>query len=157
MFSAVALQFLEYEILKHKIVEIASLFSINMGYATANTNTLEMSAFMSLASGRKCRLPGFLSSCPHWVPPSPQQQTSVAPPLPHWVQGRRHTRLRGGGVGGPNSDEGTDTLVLCVYCNPATPHVQRIQQLDEGCFDNYLILDERQQSIPLIIDLGSSP
>ncbi len=28
----------------------------------------------------------------------------------------RHTRLRGEGLGGPNSDEGTDTLVLCAVC-----------------------------------------
>jgi hypothetical protein len=59
---------------------------------------------------------------PNWlVPPTPPQpQMSVTPPL--WVQGGRHTSLGGGGEGvwGPNSDEGTDTLVLCVYYNPST-------------------------------------
>jgi hypothetical protein len=27
--------------------------------------------------------------------------------------------------GGPNSDEGTDTLALCVYCNPSTHILQK--------------------------------
>ncbi len=49
------------------------------------------------------------------VPPYPQE--SVTPPL--WVQGGRHTRLRGRG-GGPNSDDGTDILVLYVNYNPST-------------------------------------
>jgi hypothetical protein len=41
-----------------------------------------MSALTSPASGRRYRVPGFLSSCPHWVPPPPQPQPNVAPP-PH--------------------------------------------------------------------------
>ncbi len=57
-------------------------------------------------------MPGFHSSRPNWVPPSPHSQGSVAPP-PLWVQGG--DTLASGGVGkGPNLDEGTDTLVLFV-------------------------------------------
>jgi hypothetical protein len=44
-------------------------------------------------------------------PPPPHPHGSVPTP-PLWVQGGRHTRFRGGGVGGPNSDLGTDNLVL---------------------------------------------
>jgi hypothetical protein len=34
-----------------------------------------------------------------------------------WVQGGRQTRLRGRGWGGPNSEEGTEDLVLYLYYN----------------------------------------
>jgi hypothetical protein len=54
------------------------------------------------------KLPGFLSSRPNWVPHLLLTRKRVLPPL--WVQGRRHTRLLGDG--GPNSDDGTDILVL---------------------------------------------
>jgi hypothetical protein len=36
----------------------------------------------------------------------------VCAPPPPLVPGEGHTRLREEGVGGPNSDEGTDTVVL---------------------------------------------
>jgi hypothetical protein len=45
--------------------------------------------------------------------PPPHPQVSVAPP-PLYVQEGRHTRLQGRGWGDPNSDEGTDTLILYV-------------------------------------------
>jgi hypothetical protein len=44
------------------------------------------------------RVPGLLSSRPHWVPPPPQLQKSVAFPL--WIQGGRHTHIRMRGWGG---------------------------------------------------------
>ncbi len=53
------------------------------------------------------RVPGFLSSRPDWVPPHPHLQESDVPPL--WVQGG-DTLARGEGMGGPDSDDGTDTL-----------------------------------------------
>ncbi len=59
------------------------------------------------------RVPGFLSSRPNWVPPLPQPQGSVAPP-PFGFKGKRHTRLRRRGWGGPNSDEGK-TLWYSLY------------------------------------------
>ncbi len=43
-------------------------------------------------------------------------------------KGGRHIPLRGSGCGGPNSDEGTDALVLYVYYNPST--ILRIFGLD---------------------------
>ncbi len=46
---------------------------------------------------------GFLSSRPNWVPTLPHPQESVASPP---------VCPRGEGVGGPNSDDGTDALVL---------------------------------------------
>ena len=46
-------------------------------------------------------MPGFLSSCPNWVPPLPQK-ASVAPPV--LGTGGRHTRLRGGGGGNLQTD-----------------------------------------------------
>ncbi len=59
-------------------------------------------------SHRVDRGPGFLSSRPNWVRPPPYPQASVAPPL---VTGGTHS-LAEEEVGGPNSDEGTDTVVL---------------------------------------------
>jgi hypothetical protein len=48
---------------------------------------------------------------------SPHPQASVAPPF----RSKGDTlACGGGGVRGPNSDEGTDTLVLYVYYNPTT-------------------------------------
>ncbi len=37
-------------------------------------------------------------------------------PPPLWFRGWVHTRLRDRGWGGPNSDEGTDTVVRYVIC-----------------------------------------
>jgi hypothetical protein len=52
--------------------------------------------------------------------PSPEREYIAPPPI--WVQGGRHSHnLRGRVVGGgPNSDEGADTLVLYVYYSPST-------------------------------------
>jgi hypothetical protein len=50
-------------------------------------------------------------------PPSPSPGTECGSLQD--LSGERHTRLRGG-VGGPNSDEGTDTLVLYLNYNPST-------------------------------------
>ncbi len=67
-------------------------------------------------------------------PPPPHPQVNVAPPLGPNGGG-------GGGRGGPNSDEGTDPLMLYVYYNPyttsrfglaATVHCYR-QSLYIGC------------------------
>jgi hypothetical protein len=44
-------------------------------------------------------------------PASPHTQASVAPPQPPWV---RNTPARWEGGGGPNADEGTNTLLLYV-------------------------------------------
>jgi hypothetical protein len=52
------------------------------------------------------RVPGFLFCRPNWVPPPLHPQGSVASPT---------FGSKGEGVWGPNSDEGTDTLVLDVY------------------------------------------
>ncbi len=49
-------------------------------------------------------------------PPTPTPQAKVAPPWPlgpKW--GGTHSLPGGGGVGGPNSDEGTESLVLYVH------------------------------------------
>jgi hypothetical protein len=56
------------------------------------------------------RVPGFPSSRPNRVRSPPHPQASVAP---LWFVGGGDT-LAGEGVGGPHSDEGTDTVVL--YC-----------------------------------------
>ncbi len=60
--------------------------------------------------------------CPVVPIGSPQPQPSVAPPL--GSTGETHS-LAKEGVVGPNSDEGTDTLVLYVYYNPSTLRVSR--------------------------------
>ncbi len=58
-------------------------------------------------------VPGFLSIVGIGSTiPSPECCCS----LPLWVQGGRHTHVRGKG-GGPNSEKGTGTLVLYVYYN----------------------------------------
>ena len=67
---------------------------------------------------REYSVVGFLSSRPNWVPPPPCPQASITPPTPFGSK-KRDTLACGGGVGGPNSDEGTDTLVLYVYYNPS--------------------------------------
>ncbi len=51
-----------------------------------------------------------LSSRPHWVPHPPYPQGNVSLP-PLGSKGGTHS-LSWEGVGGPNSDEGTDTLLL---------------------------------------------
>jgi hypothetical protein len=63
------------------------------------------------------RVPGFLSSRPNWVPTPPHQQEIVAPPI--GSKGGTHSPA-GKGVGGPNSDDGTDTVVLQEYYIPST-------------------------------------
>jgi hypothetical protein len=67
---------------------------------------------------RAFKVPKFLSSRPNWVPPPPHPQARVAPPL--WVQGG-DILLAGKGVGGPNSAEGTDTLVIYVQYTVYSP------------------------------------
>ncbi len=61
---------------------------------------------------RVYRVPGFPSSRPNWVlltTPSPASDCCSHPPL--GPRGEIHL-LAGEGMGGPNSDEGADTLVL---------------------------------------------
>jgi hypothetical protein len=56
-----------------------------------------------------------------WAPSTPYPRKRVLLPL-LGLRGETHSRA-GEGVGGPNSDEGTDTLVLYnlyVYYNPST-------------------------------------
>ena len=65
------------------------------------------------------RMPGFFSSCPNWVHLTPSPAREFCSFL-LWVQWGRQTRLRGRGWGGPNSEEGTNTLVL--YANLTMPH-----------------------------------
>jgi hypothetical protein len=43
-------------------------------------------------------------------------------------------------VGGPNSNEGTDTLVLYVYYNPSTAYIQALIRLFQQFF-KYLLTD----------------
>ncbi len=52
---------------------------------------------------------GFPSNRPNWLPPHPLPQASVVL-LPLVPRGGTHS-LAGEGVGGANSDKGTDTLV----------------------------------------------
>jgi hypothetical protein len=60
-----------------------------------------------IGKDRVYRVPGFPSSRPNWVrPPSPAGE--CCPPL---IPGGTHS-LTGEGVGGPSSDEGTDTVVF---------------------------------------------
>jgi hypothetical protein len=54
------------------------------------------------------------------LPPQPLTRKQMLLPPSLWVQGGRHTCLRGMGVGGPNFKEGTDTLVVYVKYNPST-------------------------------------
>jgi hypothetical protein len=65
-----------------------------------------------LLKHRVYRVPGFLSSRPNWVP-HPLTRKGVFFPTFPFVSG--DTLAGGEGVGGPNSDEGTDTLVLYVH------------------------------------------
>jgi hypothetical protein len=52
------------------------------------------------------------------APPAPSPASEFCP-LHMGPMGEPHS-LAGEGVGGPNSNEGTDTLVLYVYYNPST-------------------------------------
>jgi hypothetical protein len=60
------------------------------------------------------RVLSFLSSRPNWASPPPHTQASVYP-SPLVPRGGGQTRLRERGWGSPNSNEGTDTVVLKVY------------------------------------------
>ncbi len=65
------------------------------------------------------RVLGFSSSRPNWDPPPPQPAGEFgSPPPPPWVPGGGTHLLGGQGLGGPNTDEGTDTLVknVHIYC-----------------------------------------
>ncbi len=55
------------------------------------------------------RVLSFLFSCPNWDYPTPSHAGECVPSP--FGSGGKHTRLREGG-GGPNSNEGTDTVVL---------------------------------------------
>jgi hypothetical protein len=46
--------------------------------------------------------------------PHPHTRRRVCPPPLHWLEG--YTLACGEGVGGPNSDEGTDTVVPSIAC-----------------------------------------
>jgi hypothetical protein len=63
---------------------------------------------------REYRVPGILSSRPNWVPPTPSPTRECCSSPPFGSKGA-DTLACGRGVGGPDSDEGTDTLVLYVY------------------------------------------
>jgi hypothetical protein len=56
-----------------------------------------------------CRVPEFMSSRLDWVPHPPPPQVSVSP-----RSGDTTHSLEGKGVGGPNSDDWTETLVLYI-------------------------------------------
>jgi hypothetical protein len=59
------------------------------------------------------RVQGFLFSRPNWVPPPTHPQGSVAPPS-FGTKGGETLACWVGSAGGPNHDEGTDTLALYV-------------------------------------------
>jgi hypothetical protein len=59
--------------------------------------------------------------------PSPPRECALPP---FGSKGETHS-LAGEGVGGPNSDEGTDTLVLYAYYN---------HSMDQGVYNKYLKL-----------------
>jgi hypothetical protein len=67
-----------------------------------------LSLWLFVYNHREHRVPGFLPSRPNWVPPNPSPARECCS-SPLGVQGGRDTLVCKGG--GPNSDEGTDTLV----------------------------------------------
>jgi hypothetical protein len=76
---------------------------------------IKKNIFQNLYFGnrRVDRVIGFLlSSRPNWDSPAPSPAGECVPPL--LVRGGGET-LAGGRGGVPNSDEGTDTVVLLVY------------------------------------------
>ncbi len=56
------------------------------------------------------RVLGFFSSSPNWDSPTPSPAGECV--LPSFGSGGGDTLTGGEGVGGPNSEEGTDTVVL---------------------------------------------
>jgi hypothetical protein len=61
-------------------------------------------------SDRVDRVIGFFSSSPNWDPPTPSPAGECVPPL--LVPGGGGGGTVASGRGGPNGDEGTDTVVL---------------------------------------------
>jgi hypothetical protein len=62
------------------------------------------------------RVLGFFSSRPYWVSPTPSSAGErVTPPLVGGGGGGIHTHWRERECGGPNADEGIDTVVLWDY------------------------------------------
>jgi hypothetical protein len=91
--------------------------------------TLWYSLHIRTLCHRVFRMPGFLSSRPNWVPPNPPPARECCS-SPLWVQGGTDS-LEGEGVGEPNSDERTDTLVLFVYYIRSTPQSTVIVSLHQ--------------------------
>ncbi len=91
-----------------------SSYSVKFKAGFGITRSFPGGSDLNLASGnhRVERVLGIFSTRPNWDAPS-HPQASVSPPLVPggntlaWVEG----------VGGPNSDVGTDTVVLVVHCN----------------------------------------
>ncbi len=79
------------------------------------------------------RVPGFPSSRPNWVP-HPLTHKGVL--LPPFQKGETHSLV---GEGGPNSDEGTDTLLI--YVNYSTSKLESIAYLSSTEFSKPNILD----------------
>jgi hypothetical protein len=81
-------------------------------HSNACTNSLAKSVLPPPTQSRQSTRPFLTSS--ELGPPPIRPQASVSPPL--WFRGGGHTRLQRG-WGGPNSGDGTDTLVLCTLCS----------------------------------------
>ncbi len=67
------------------------------------------------------RVLSFFPSRRHWDSSPP---TAAGECVPHPLVGGRHTRLQERGWGSPNSDEGTYTVVLCMYMYLVPPAKQ---------------------------------
>jgi hypothetical protein len=71
------------------------------------------SSYFSYAYKHRGRVLSFFSNRRNWSSPTPLAAGECAPPP--FGRGGGHTRLRERGWGSPNSDEGTHTVVLCIY------------------------------------------
>jgi hypothetical protein len=91
------------------------LINVLAGHTACETNN-ECIVQSQRGFHRVYRVQGFLSSRPKLGPPAPSSAYECSSPLP-LGPGGRHNRLREREWWEPNSDEGTDTQVLCVYYN----------------------------------------
>ncbi len=110
----------------------------NTGYllslASCLMNLSFLARFLECEVHRVGRVLSFFSSRWNWDSPTP----SFTPPPTPLVLGGGHTRLRERGWVSPNSDEGTYTVVLCIYLHVVMRLLRQKTQFISLVIENFI-------------------